>query len=871
MEHSRWLWFSLLVFLFLSAVESNREAHYREDITVTNSRQYITLGGLFPITVNKNNGQCKEVRNSAVERVEAMVFAIGKINSDTSILPDVNLTFDIRDTCTIPNFALEQVLDYVHNSDVFCNNETILAISGILGGALTSVSQIVANLIRLFQIPQISYGSTAALLSDKSKFDYFFRTIPPDVLQVKAMADLIVHFNWTYIFALYSDDIYGRDGIDSLISELKARNVTRTCMALREALPLGQSNNNNGRLGGVVKAMNQDWVKNASVAVLFGHPDQAIGILRAILNKTNSDSYLHNITWIASDSWGQVLLPEDIRHMVRGMFGFVPAQDTVVEFDDYFTSLNPDSYTANPWFSQYWESVFDCNLDNKSNSTTCETQNQRISFNTTKYVQPAQTRYVIDAIYAFAAAIHQMILDYCPSGILCDEIITMHSVGEAINGEILRNYLFNVSLPSASSNQRLFDSNGDVQGLYMIKNLKMKEQDNDHSIFVFDTIGTWDQTNFLQLTGDIEWNNQNNEVPQSLCSLPCTAGHQPELLSNQEPCCWLCQPCLGENSVSSGNLCYNCEERFMPNQERSRCVAIPVTFFTWSSPWAITILSLTSIGIVATSFIGVVFVIFHKHKVIKASSRELSAILLGGILLCYILPFFFAAKPSLTICAIRRFAVGFCFAIGYSALLVRTNRIHRIFNQASAKIGSPPRFISTPSQIAFTCILISIQVVIAILWLAIENPSVKTVLIDSRTLELRCGESPYIGLPVSLVYNLFLLIFSTYFAFCTRNVPDNFNEAKFINVTLYTLCIIWVAFVPTYFVTIQFGSTYENFFLLLAIFLSASTTLICLLVPKVFIVFTKLLVKKIEPGMSSSKATTGSTKVADVHKLSYQL
>ena len=134
MEHSRWLWLSLLVFLFLSAVESHREV-YREDITVTNSRQYITLGGLFPITVNTTNGQCKEVRNSAVERVEAMIFAIGKINSDTSILPDVNLTFDIRDTCAIPNFALEKVLDFVYNSGVFCSNETNRAVSGILGGA----------------------------------------------------------------------------------------------------------------------------------------------------------------------------------------------------------------------------------------------------------------------------------------------------------------------------------------------------------------------------------------------------------------------------------------------------------------------------------------------------------------------------------------------------------------------------------------------------------------------------------------------------------------------------------------------------------------------------------------------------------------
>ena len=207
---------------------------------------------------------------------------------------------------------------------------------------------------------------------------------------------------------------------------------------------------------------------------------------------------------------------------------------------------------------------------------------------------------------------------------------------------------------------------------------------------------------------------------------------------------------------------------------------------------------------------AVMLVVHHKKKVIKASSRELSAILLSGILLCYILPFLFIAKPSPALCGVRRFAIGFCFAISYSALLVRSNRIHRIFNHSRVNSISP-RFIGSVSQVVITCLLISIQVLIAVVWLAAELPSVKMVQPNSRTLELRCGESPYIGLPVSLGYNLFLLVLSTYFAFLTRKIPDNFNEIKFIDVTVYSLCIIWLGFLPAYFVSIQFGTVYEIF------------------------------------------------------------
>ena len=131
-----------------------------------------------------------------------------------------------------------------------------------------------------------------------------------------------------------------------------------------------------------------------------------------------------------------------------------------------------------------------------------------------------------------------------------------------------------------------------------------------------------------------------------------------------------------------------------------------------------------------------------------------------------------------------------------------------------------------------------------VVWLVAEPPSVKTVELSSGTLELRCGESSYFGLPVSLCYNLFLLVLCL-------SVLDNFNEAKFINVTVYSLCIIWLGFLPAYFVSIQFGTVYESFFLLLAIILSASATLLCLLVPKIFIVI-------LDKGEKRKEQTTGT-------------
>ena len=80
---------------------------------------------------------------------------------------------------------------------------------------MLQVSIQVANLLRLFSIPQVSYASTSAVLSDKSRFEYFARTVPSNNLQAETMADIVQHFNWTYVSTVASEGEYGEMGINA--------------------------------------------------------------------------------------------------------------------------------------------------------------------------------------------------------------------------------------------------------------------------------------------------------------------------------------------------------------------------------------------------------------------------------------------------------------------------------------------------------------------------------------------------------------------------------------------------------------------------------------------------------------------------------
>lgn len=85
-------------------------------------------------------------------------------------------------------------------------------------------------------------------------------------------------------------------------------------------------------------------------------------------------------------------------------------------------------------------------------------------------------------------------------------------------------------------------------------------------------------------------------------------------------------------------------------------------------------------------------------------------------------------------------------------------------------------------------------------WLIVDAPTTKEVHPYRLSAVLTCGISN-VSLILSLGYNMVLILLCTVYAFKTRKIPENFNEAKYIGFTMYSTCIVWLAFVPIYFGT----------------------------------------------------------------------
>ncbi|XP_017682573.1 PREDICTED: metabotropic glutamate receptor 7 isoform X1 [Lepidothrix coronata] len=800
----------------------------------------ITLGGLFPVHAKgPPSSPCGDIKKeNGIHRLEAMLYALDQINSDPDLLPNVTLGARILDTCSRDTYALEQSLTFVQaliqkdTSDVRCTNgeppvfvkpEKVV---GVIGASGSSVSIMVANILRLFQIPQISYASTAPELSDDRRYDFFSRVVPPDSFQAQAMVDIVKALGWNYVSTLASEGNYGEKGVESFMQI--SREAGGLCIAQSLKIPQDRKD----------KTIDFDKIirqlletPNARAIVIFANDED----IRQILAAAKRADQVGHFLWVGSDTWGSKVGPllqqEDV---AEGAITILPKRATIEGFDAYFTSRTLENNRRNVWFAEYWEENFNCKLTitgSKKEDTDRKCTGQERIGKDSPYEQEGKVQFVIDAVYAMAHALHHMSRDLCTDGAgLCPDM-------EHAGGKKLLKYIRSVNFNGSAGTPVMFNKNGDAPGRYDI----FQFHSTNTSTPGYRLVGQW--TDDLQLNvEEMQWGGGVREVPPSVCSLPCKPGERKKMVKGM-PCCWHCELCDGYQYQADEVTCLLCSYNERPNENRTGCRSIPIIKLEWHSPWAVIPVFLAMLGIIATIFVMATFIRYNDTPIVRASGRELSYVLLTGIFLCYIITFLMIAKPDVAVCSFRRIFLGLGMCISYAALLTKTNRIYRIFEQGKKSVTAP-RLISPTSQLAITSSLISVQLLGVFIWFAVDPPNIiidydeqKTMNPDQARGVLKCDITD-LQIICSLGYSILLMVTCTVYAIKTRGVPENFNEAKPIGFTMYTTCIVWLAFIPIFFGTAQSAEKLyiQTTTLTISMNLSASVALGMLYMPKVYII-----------------------------------
>ncbi|ELT88339.1 hypothetical protein CAPTEDRAFT_89748 [Capitella teleta] len=803
----------------------------------------IIIGALFPVHRQPPlkiafTSQCGEFwEQYGIHRIEMFLRTLDAINNDPNILPNVTLGCDIRDSCWYSPVALERSIDFIKNSiaSVESSNLTSAAanpqchkprekpIAGLIGPGSSTVTIQVQNLLSLFNIPQIGYSATSLDLSDKSLYKFFLRVVPSDKLQARALIDVVRHFNWTYISTVYTEGNYGFSGITEFQNMATEANI---CEAVSDKVG---NNAEDAAYDKVIK--NLKGKPNARVVVCFCEGMTIRGLLKAAKRLGAEGHFL----FIGSDGWNvRKDVVEHIEPSAMGGLSIKLYSPEIEDFNRHYFSLRPKNNSRNVWFREFWQERFECYIEGPDRDLRYDTECDGEERLQDGFEQDAKLGFVVNAMYTMAHALHQMRNDLCTNTSevgLCAEM-------SPVNGTIFLQYLLNVSFTSYSGDSLMFNRNGDPPGRYEIMNFQRLLTDNGTYYYDYVHVGDWDSGNLTMNRESIQWPSPSHGVTSmevdSICSKPCENGKVKQLTQGGLHCCWVCIACKQNEIVLDESTCRACAQGWMPNEDLSGCLMIDIEHMQWGDTEAVVSIGFACIGFVATIWVSLIFVRHHNTPVVKASTRELSYIILIGIFISYLTTFPLVAKPNLVSCYMARVLPGFSFSLIYGALVTKTNRIARILAGSKKKIMTrKPRFMSASAQVVITCIIIGIECAIITVMLILE-PADSMLTYPSKTrVKLVCNTTT-IGIVVPLGFDCFLIVMCTLYAIKTRNLPENFNEAKFIGFSMYTTCVIWLAFVPIY-----FGSDNKVITMCLAITLSASVALILLFFPKIYIIVCK--------------------------------
>ncbi|XP_069805696.1 vomeronasal type-2 receptor 26-like [Dendropsophus ebraccatus] len=365
--------------------------------------------------------------------------------------------------------------------------------------------------------------------------------------------------------------------------------------------------------------------------------------------------------------------------------------------------------------------------------------------------------------------------------------------------EKLHKYLKKISFTNNVGGAVQFDEHGDMRLGFDVLNWIVFPNESLHAV----KVGQFDPSSSNQLLINktlIRWSPTFNQTPNSTCSETCLPGYRKSSKKSSSSCCYICVPC-SEGEISNNtnmDVCSKCPITEWPNEEKAMCIPKVVTYLSYEEPLG-TCLALASVTLfMMTCSVTVIFLKYRNTPVVKANNRDLSYILLLSLKMCFLCPFLFIGLPTNMACLLRRPVFGITFTIAVSSILAKTIVVFIAFN-ATRPGGKLNQWIKSrwPNCIVLFCTMF--QFLICVFWLGKSPPFPYYNMADNiGEILAECKDSSFAGLYCVLGYMGILAIASFILAFLARNLPDIFNEAKFITFSMLVFCSVWMSFIPAY-------------------------------------------------------------------------
>uniref|UniRef100_A0A8C2YXF3 G-protein coupled receptors family 3 profile domain-containing protein n=1 Tax=Cyclopterus lumpus TaxID=8103 RepID=A0A8C2YXF3_CYCLU len=759
---------------------------------------------------------------------QTMIFAIEEINQNPAILPNHTMGYNIYNSCGMTNIMRSALVLANGQREIIdernCTKaDTAQAILGHSGSAPT--------------VGFLSHFATCACLSNREEFPSFFRTIPSDLHQGRALAKLVKHFSWTWVGAISNKNEYGINGITTFIQAAQEEGV---CIEYYQAFE------QTGPLHELAKVVESVKHSTSKVIVAF-MSHREVNVLVTELFRQN----ITGLQWVGSDAWitDDSLTDSEGHSLLVGSLGFTVSKAKIPGLEEHLRQLHPSQFPDSQFVRDFWEDVFDCALNNTANTQRkpCSGFESLQTFESyfTDVSELRFTNNVYKSVHTVAHALHSLVT--CKEGRGPFYNGSCADTGHIQPWQVLH-YLQNINFTTNQGERVTFDQNGDSPARYELVNLQHVTSRTLHVA----TVGVFDST-LEHTVGHIQLLHIfMHQVPVSVCSESCPPGKHKVLQKRKHICCYDCIPCAeGEiSNIPDSMECFKCPIDYWPNTRGDVCILKEIEYLSYAEIMGIMLTFLCLMGAIVTTVIALVFFHFRETPIVRANNSELSFLLLFSLTLCFLCSLTFIGRPTEWSCMLRHTAFGITFVLCISCVLGKTIVVLMAF-RATLPGSNMMKWFGPAQQRLSVLFFTLIQVLICILWLTINPPfPFKNMNHYKEKIILECALGSSVWFWAVFGYIGLLAVLCFVLAFLARKLPDNFNEAKFITFSMLIFWSVWIAFIPAYVSSPgKFTVAVEIF----AIIASSYGLLSCIFIPKCYVIL-------LRPEQNTKRHIMGKTK-----------
>ncbi|KAJ3181209.1 hypothetical protein HDU87_001338 [Geranomyces variabilis] len=274
---------------------------------------------------------------------------------------------------------------------------------------------------------------------------------------------------------------------------------------------------------------------------------------------------------------------------------------------------------------------------------------------------------------------------------------------------------------------------------------------------------------------------------------------------------------------------------------------------------------------------GLVY-IFRAKTIIKRASWFSLVLIALGLIMVDIAPLLYVGRLKNWTCVAQVFVLNMGFGLVFSNLMAKTWRVYRIFN--NPKMVN--RKISDAQVLSFTAGIAAIEIILSIVWMAVGQPVPTTLYLSEIQLVVVCQSSnsrvQETMQAICYGFNGVLLVLTTVLSYKTRKVLSDYNETKWIGLSVYNILAVSVLFIPLVYTTAL--ASHAFMFRSIAILLGTGVTGASMFGPKIMILlrseqkhlgaqefaYTKALMAKMDgAGSNAFVAKYESATTSDSH------